>query len=237
MFKKSLLTLAAALSLAGALTTRAAAPSVAQLQSEITALKTQVTALQNTVKNIQLQPGPQGPQGVPGSQGPAGPQGQVGLTGVTGPQGPQGPAGNTIQHAVYALDPFVSVKGDPDSGVTGPNIYITGANVHILSGSGITQPADQTGLRNLIIGYDELPLYAPLPNGDRHGSHNLVLGRYNHFPVGGASNIIGGMNNNSHGFYSVICGGQWNESVANNDVIRKDPRFGEGFSLPRYVIV
>jgi hypothetical protein len=193
----------AALGLIMSATAQAAAPTIAQLQTQITALQAQVTALQNTVKNIQLQPGPRGPQGIPGPAGPQGP------TGATGAIGPQGPAGNTAQHAVYALDPFVSVNPNgtgPDKGVNGPNIYITGANLHIVSGSGITQPADQTGLGNLIIGYDEPPLNVQLPNGDRQGSHNLVLGRYNHFPVDGAANIIGGMNNTASGDSCLVMG-------------------------------
>jgi hypothetical protein len=56
----------AALGLIMSATAQAAAPTIAQLQTQITALQAQVTALQNTVKNIQLQPGPRGPQGIPG---------------------------------------------------------------------------------------------------------------------------------------------------------------------------
>ena len=37
---------------------------------------------------------------------------------------------------VQALDPFVSVDPNPENGVAGPHIIFTGANVHIVSGSG-----------------------------------------------------------------------------------------------------
>jgi hypothetical protein len=52
MFKKSLLTLLAILSLAGALTAQAASPTVNDLQAQIAALQPQITALQNAIKNI-----------------------------------------------------------------------------------------------------------------------------------------------------------------------------------------
>jgi hypothetical protein len=64
---------------------------------------------------------------------------------------------NVAQHPIYALDPFVSVNGNPVDGVVGPNIYITGANVHIVSGSGSTSDGShRRGLGNLIIGYNEV---------------------------------------------------------------------------------
>jgi len=100
-----------------------------------------------------------------------------------------------------AIGPFVTVDVNPENGVSGPHITFKGANIHIVSGSGRTD--DQSQLGNLIIGYDELPLDAPLPNGDRQGSHNLVLGRYNHFPVDGNANLIGGMNNTASGVTPV----------------------------------
>jgi hypothetical protein len=229
MLNKSLLTLCAALSLAGALTAQAANPTTSDLQAQITALQAQVTALQNTVKNIQLQPGP---------QGPAGPQGQTGLAGAPGPQGPQGPvgpSGDTIQHAVYALDSFVSVKGDPDNGVKGPNIYITGANVHIVSGSGVTNDnGNPRGLGNLIIGYDEIDPGYPLNPGDRGGSHNLVVGYGNRFTQntfggvvfgyinminGSWTNVFGGVLNTSNESASSIVGGRGNTTISGSESV------------------
>jgi hypothetical protein len=93
------------------------------------------------------------------------------------------------------------VDPNPEIGVIGPNIIFSGANIHIVSGSGATNDNFFfTGLGNLIIGYDEDPGTAesagtgvapidplpPLAPGDRGGSHNLVIGRWNRFPNGGA---------------------------------------------------
>jgi len=56
------------------------------------------------------------------------------------------------------LGPFVSVNPNPETGVTGPNITFSGANIHIVSGSGMTDDdGNPRGLGNLIIGYDEDP--------------------------------------------------------------------------------
>jgi FtsZ-binding cell division protein ZapB len=79
----------------------------------------------------------------------------------------------TIQsnHALL-LGPFVNVDPNPEIGVIGPNIVFSGANIHIVSGSGATnETASPTGLGNLIIGYDEDPSTAgeggPLMRGYR----------------------------------------------------------------------
>jgi len=66
----------------------------------------------------------------------------------------------TAAKPVLALAPFVSVDSGAENGVAGPNIKFTGANIHILSGSGATDDnlshgGTLTGLGNLIIGYDE----------------------------------------------------------------------------------
>jgi hypothetical protein len=184
-------------------------PSNETLQAEVTALQAQVIALTASIKTIQLEPGPAGPKGPAGPQGlvgktgaaasqglagPAGPVGAAGIAGATGPAGPQGqvgpqgpvgPSGDTIQHAVYALDPFISVNGNPDNGLNGPNIYITGANLHILSGAGSTNTTNNgaaRGLGNLIIGYNEIVPGTTLPpmartGPPRRGKHNQLEGR------------------------------------------------------------
>jgi cell division protein FtsB len=57
-----------------------------------------------------------------------------------------------------ALGPFVSVVSGLVDAVNGPHIYFTGANIHIVSGSGSTDDnGTPRGLGNLIIGYDEDP--------------------------------------------------------------------------------
>jgi hypothetical protein len=64
-------------------------------------------------------------------------------------------------HALL-LGPFVNVDPNPEIGVIGPNIIFSGANIHIVSGSGATNDnGNPTGLGNLIIGYDEIPWTEP----------------------------------------------------------------------------
>ena len=69
--------------------------------------------------------------------------------------------------------------------VTGSDMYITGANLHIVNGLGATNgyPTDPrstdpnltkvNGIGNLIIGYDGANVFSP---GGRSGSHNLIVG-------------------------------------------------------------
>jgi hypothetical protein len=141
---------------------------------------------------------------------------------------------------VQALAPYVSVSQAVQNGVVGPNITFTGANIHIVDGTNLTNFTNGTG--NLLIGYDEPPTtqvgYTPLPPGGRLGSHNLIVGRYHQFPVGfgnvivGEGNIakyaaefvagtgntasgytasvLGGWGNTASGITSVVCGGQGN---------------------------
>ena len=132
----------------------------------------------------------------------------------------------TVQsnHALL-LGPFVNVDPNPEIGVIGPNIIFSGANIHIISGSGATNDNNSpTGLGNLIIGYDEAPNFGmPLdPRSDRRGSHNLVIGPGNRFTqaayggfVAGSENTIssastsvsGGWVNTASGIFSIVCGG------------------------------
>ena len=142
------------------------------------------------------------------------------------------------------LGPFVSVNPNgtgPDKGVTGPNIYFSGVNIHIVSGSGMTDESNNPrGLGNLIIGYDEDPGGLPevpgfghppgapaLEPGDRGGSHNLVIGSGNRFTksaFGGlvagylntisnsAASVSGGSSNVASGFFANVSGGQFNQA-------------------------
>jgi uncharacterized coiled-coil protein SlyX len=123
------------------------------------------------------------------------------------------------------LGPFVSVDPNPEIGVIGPNIIFSGANIHIVSGSGATDDKGKTtGRGNLIIGYDEDPINpltgddsdglpimqapgfpTPLNPGDRGGSHNLVIGGGNRFTsVGG---FVAGERNTVNGFGTSVSGG------------------------------
>jgi hypothetical protein len=112
-------------------------------------------------------------------------------------------------------------------------IFITGANLHIVNGLGETDCTDDesgepipdcpNGLGNLIVGYNELR--EPIIGGEdiRTGSHNVVVGMQHNFSrfgglVGGLFNTIsgdfatvsGGFNNTASGFLSSVCGGQAN---------------------------
>lgn len=107
----------------------------------------------------------------------------------------------------------------------GNDVYITGANVHILSGTGTTY-GSINGLGNLIIGYNEIR-----SNGGvdvRTGSHNLVLGFANNYSAAGAildgayntssghfASVLGGTGNTASGYYSVVSGGYNNQALGN----------------------
>jgi hypothetical protein len=132
-------------------------------------------------------------------------------------------------HAL-ALGPFVSVVSGLVDGVKGPHIYFTGANIHIVSGSGMTNDnLAPTGLGNLIIGYDEDPIKynfgGQLSPGDRGGSHNLVVGAANRFTKaafggfvvgqlntidGSGASVSGGVQNTSSGYFDSVSGGVLN---------------------------
>jgi hypothetical protein len=122
-----------------------------------------------------------------------------------------------------ALGPFISVDPNPEIGVNGPNITFTGANIHIVSGSGSTDDnGTPRGLGNLIIGYDEdprnyvdrspfgdLPL-RPLISGDRGGSHNLVIGAANRFTQAAFGGVVVGTANTIQGYAASVSGGAGN---------------------------
>jgi hypothetical protein len=131
-----------------------------------------------------------------------------------------------------ALGPFVSVDPNPEIGVVGPNITFSGANIHIVSGSGMTNDdLAPIGLGNLIIGYDEDPALfgrSPLNIGDRGGSHNLVIGsghRFTKAAFGGllagelntisnlGASVSGGLDNIASGFFASVSGGLKNTAI------------------------
>jgi hypothetical protein len=130
-------------------------------------------------------------------------------------------------HAL-ALGPFVSVDPNPEIGVIGPNITFSGANIHIVSGSGSTNDnGAATGLGNLIIGYDEDPINpltgdsslglptimqtsgspSPLNPGDRGGSHNLVIGGGNRFTQAAFGGFVAGERNTINSFGASVSAG------------------------------
>jgi len=201
MTKKNNFKVALAVFAMAALPTRAVVHAQG-IPSQIAALQTQLNSLQATVSVLEEQVGSL-------QTNNAALQSQV----------------NTLQTQLLAvqsnhallLGPFVSVDPNPEIGVIGPNIVFTGANIHIVSGSGTTN--DFTGLGNLIIGYDEDPasvpasvssVVVPLAAGDRSGSHNLVIGRWNRFSQFAFGGIAAGELNTISGEASSVTGGLWN---------------------------
>jgi hypothetical protein len=115
-----------------------------------------------------------------------------------------------------ALSQYIKVEKDIP-GMYGPHILITGANVHVRSGSGATDnnAAPFTGLGNLIIGYNENTI--PTPILSRNGSHNLVGGSLNSFSSYGA--VVFGAGNSSNGAYASVLSGTGNKAVGNKSAV------------------
>ena len=101
---------------------------------------------------------------------------------VTGPH---------TEYTESALEPYLTVDNDN-------NIYLTGANLHIRSGSGKTD-GKINGLGNLIIGYNENY------KKTRTGSHNLIIGPYHSYSSFGG--LVAGYENTISGPYSSVSGG------------------------------
>lgn len=111
-----------------------------------------------------------------------------------------------------ALGPFVSVDLNGELDLAGPQIFFSGANVHIVSGMGSTY--DQSGLGNLIIGYNEFPTDPPSGPHQRFGAHNLVIGPGHRYTSDGG--LIAGRQNAIRGQGATVTGGSGN--VASGDV-------------------
>ena len=79
-------------------------------------------------------------------------------------------------------------------------VTISGANLHIVNGTGTTDGA-VNGLGNLIVGYNE----ERGTDDDRSGSHNIVAGDYNNYSSYGG--LVAGYNNNISGIYASVSGG------------------------------
>ncbi len=108
-------------------------------------------------------------------------------------------------HAL-ALGPYVSVDSSAENGLKGPHIIFSGANVHIESGSGST--VDSSGLGNLVIGYDEDSMAASTIDGNRSGSHNLVVGPQHEFTSSGS--VVFGYANFTSVKFASVTGGECN---------------------------
>lgn len=98
---------------------------------------------------------------------------------------------------------YITVDPNPINGVNGPHLIFTGVNVHIRSGSGVTDDGgNPSGLGNLILGYNEVD---PANPAQRNGSHNLVGGTMNSFSSFGG--VVLGFRNRLSGQYATILGG------------------------------
>jgi hypothetical protein len=107
------------------------------------------------------------------------------------------------------LGSFIIFNPDPENGVIGPNITFSGANIHIVSGGQTT--ANPMGLGNLIIGYDEVP--NDFVQGERSGSHNLVIGFCNRFSREASGGIVAGSHNKIDGTSAWVWGGNLNTAT------------------------
>ena len=85
----------------------------------------------------------------------------------------------------------------------GNDIFITGANLHIVNGTGDTETTN--GLGNLIVEYNEgrpIPFFPP---DDRTGSHMVVVGKWHNYSSYGG--IVVGQLNATSNRYSSVSGG------------------------------
>jgi hypothetical protein len=104
------------------------------------------------------------------------------------------------------VNPVSGVLGKLSSQNNNQDIFITGANLHVVNGTGDTETAN--GLGNLIVGYNEAGNNAP----DRGGSHNIVLGMGNQYSSFGG--LVAGSENGITAPYATVTGGFQN--IASN---------------------
>jgi hypothetical protein len=126
------------------------------------------------------------------------------------------------QNPALGLGPFVSVDPNPQLGVKGPNITITGANLHIVDGTGSDYAgngAAASGLGSIIIGYNSIPYPNFLAPGDRGASHMLIMGSENKYTQYSSRGIVTGDDNTVNGIESFVIGGFDNIVNENNSTI------------------
>jgi hypothetical protein len=112
-----------------------------------------------------------------------------------------------LENQVFGLSQFISVDYGVINGLKGPHVLITGANVHIRSGSGDT--VDTTNLGNLIVGYNEPRLQAePTQGPTRTGSHNFIVGQEHDYTASGG--LVAGTGNTISGVFASVSGGTGN---------------------------
>ncbi len=118
---------------------------------------------------------------------------------------PAGTQQNALEQRVQALEALlagVSRSGD--------DLYFSGVNVYVVSGSGSTD-APPNGKGNVIIGYNEERGGRDLegnPYDRRSGSHNLVVGKQANYA--GFGGVVAGLKNEIGSEYAIAIGGSEN---------------------------
>ncbi len=109
---------------------------------------------------------------------------------------------------VAALEARIAALEALLAGVTrdGNDITFSGANVHIVNGSGSTDSA-VNGFGNLIVGYNELRG----EGDDRTGSHNVVVGMNHNYSS--FSGLVVGEHNSIAGRGACVSGGFYNQAI------------------------
>ncbi len=125
---------------------------------------------------------------------------------------------DALEVRVQALEDllqYVTVEENPINGLNGPHIIITGANLHIRSGEGVTDGAN-TGVGNVVVGYNEEPVGGLLAN-DRDGTHNLIVGPEHRYLSSGG--FIAGIRNKTSAKSASVSGGLFNTASGLNSSV------------------
>ena len=115
-------------------------------------------------------------------------------------------SGGSIPQVLTDLANYVTVNPNPISGLAGPHIIFTGANLHIRNGQGGTY-FSSTGVGNLIVGYNSIVVGTET----RLGSHNVVIGDAHSYPSMGG--FVAGFGNRAMGIATSVSGGEFNTAV------------------------
>jgi hypothetical protein len=140
-------------------------------------------------------------------------------------------SGGSSPTVLTTLAKYVTVDTNTINGVKGPHIIFRGVNVHIQSGSTMTDDGGLvlTGLGNLFIGYNENPdpsIVYDIVGCERAatGSHNLVIGKGNLVTSYGSAVL--GAQNCATAKQTTILGGEVNEAHADSSTILGGNRWG-----------
>ena len=143
-----------------------------------------------------------------------------------------GGGGGSVPQQLLDLASYLSVDLNPINGLAGPNVILTGVNLHIRNGQpkqyDRSAPTFDTasyatnGRGNLIVGYNDDFGYSFI-NSMRGGSHNIIIGDLHRYTASGgflagfgndveanAAAIGGGYSNAAWGFASTVSAGSTN---------------------------